>query len=856
MAKGPLRLALEDFLKTSPPGEWILDYRDDIRARQEEIFALRDRVFPIDSFKEVVWTVYYLVAGPIYVWTGWRVMYELLEATAGPTTIDQGKASLQALLHDTFSNPQMAGIAELIGSLVTDPVLNILEEQSGNDISDPKDFARRFHGIMTSLTLAGAVADATAQAASAGAIKAVGSMVQSIYWNLGLGFLGWQTLAPLLSSGLQPGLNRYYLRKYRPNRFSAGELRDLYALGEISSTYFQDEARTLGWRDEDIGKWVKLAFRNLSEADVWQAWHEKRIDLSQAAERLRALGYDPGDIPLLFQLNPMPPEPEAKETSAGTARASYRKGLISASSLRVMLEALDYNQQEINLIIQLEDLQAEAARKDLTVNQIKDAWTQNVLTDVEARHWLTEAGFALEQINLLIQTWQAEAVPEFLKVNSGTVTGAYVEHIYNRTQAATKLMSIGYTQEDATLQLDLAELRNPDAFNPPAPPPPKLLTPGVLSELVFYGLLTPEGMRSRLVDLGYTEADAVLLSEAARIRAIPGVKVLPQASIANAYLAGVIGRGTAIGRLEALGYDETAAEIVIATLEAQNPELFGAPPEVRFKQLSEGTLVDLTLAGLLTLDQLRDRLAELNYTPTDIELVIARVEQLQAPLVRVLTQSTIERAYIVGVLTREGAFDKLLSIQFTAEDANQILDTVELENPAVFNPVTVQAVRLPTIGALVMAVQNGLLTEDEFMARAAEIGYSPEDALLYLALGTKTVNKPTVQLTPAQVVSAYGHGFYTFGRAQALLTTRGYNDGDASILLRIQKDLIQNTEAWFGMLNGDLTFGDTLTQLINAKYADQDILDAFRSLPPATLVALGVDLTELQNFLGAYPGGQ
>lgn len=855
MAKGPLRNAIEDFLLTSPPGSWILKYREDLKARQAEIFALRDKVLPIDSFKESVWIVYYLVAGSLYVWTGWHVMYELLESTAGPTSIEQGKKSLQGLIQKTFSEPQLKEVAELIGSLITDPVMTLFEQYAGKDNEDPKNFARAFHGLMTTITTTGALADALAEASSAGAIKAVGNMVQSVYWNLGLGFLGWQTMAPILSAGLQPGLTRYYQHAYRPLRFGASELRDLYALGAITPEALKTEAAFLGWRDQDIQQWIELAFRTLATSDIWQALHEGKRDKTWTTERLRALGYDPDDIPLLFELNPPKAAPELKDTSASTLRQAYREGLISAAELRAGLKVLSYNDDEIELIVSLEDLNVQSAAKRLTVAQIKDAWAQNVIGDPEARHYLGLEDFATEQIDLLLSTWKAELAPVFRKVNGATVIGAYVEHIYNRVQAHDRLTSIGFTDQDATLELDLAELRNPEAFNPPAAPPPKLLTPGVLGELLFYGLISQSEMIARLVALNYSQADAELLSQAAVIRASPTPRPVPYGSVLNAYRTGVIDRLTAKNLLVALGYSGESAELVLATLEAQFPEDFGAPPEVRMKSLSEATLVDLTVAGILTEDELSARLLALNYAQADIDLVLSRVAQLKAPAVRVLTESTVLRAYLAGVLTREQALDRIVSLAISPEDAETLVSTFEAEHPEVFNPALVQTVRAPTIAALVAAVQKGLLTEDEYTARAQEIGYTPDDAALYLALATRNERKATTQLSTAQIISAYDHGFYSWGQSMALLATRGYSDGDAAILLRIAKDLIANTDVWYGLIHGTLSVSDALTALVNAKYADADIVAAFGSLPPATLLALGVTIQDLTAFLGQVPGG-
>jgi len=856
MPPGPLRRALEDFIATSPPAVKVKSFWDQFNNRADELAVLYNSIAPLNNVREWIWFTYFLGFGCLYLITGFHPAYDILYQMLHPPTVAQVKETVQETIEKVFSDPVLGEWVEVMGSLVTDPVMDLFEEFANHEEKDPRDFARRFHGLMTAITTTGTLADFVAQATSLGQIKAIGTMVQSVYWNLGLGFLGWQTMAPILSAGLQPGLTRHYNKLYRPMRFSASELRDLYALGEITADQLRDGARSMGWRDEDIEQWIQLAFRTMSAGDIWQAYHEGKRNTTWVTERLRALGYDPADIPLMIELNPVPPENEIKELSASTARRSYREDLISAAQLRSYLQLLDYSEAEITLITSLEDLSKEDAAKRLTVGQVKEAWTANVLTDSEAKHWLREAGFPSQQIEILLSTWKQEVTPVFVKVNLGTVLGAYVTHIYNRVQTYDKLATIGFSPEDATLELDLAELRNPDAFQPPAPPPPKLLTPGVLAELVFYGLMTPQQMHDRLVALAYTDPDATLLTEAARIRARQAPKPLPQATIANAYRAGVISRDQAGGLLSALGYTAENAALILDTLEARYPEDFGAAPEVRMKVLHEATLVDLTVAGVITTAELRARLAALLYEPGDIELILVRVEQLMAPPVRILTQTTVERGYIALVLTREAAYAKLIEIFFTPEDANQILNTVEIENPAVFNPALVQVVRLPSISALVMAVQNGLLTEEQYLARCQEIGYRPEDAQLYLALATKNERKATTRLTPAQIVAAYNKGFYSYGAALGLLAQRGYSDADGIILLRTSKDLIENTDAWYGMLQGDLTFSDVLTQLVNFNYADEDILKAFSSLPVATRSSLGVDLTDLGDFLKTFPGGE
>lgn len=856
MAKGPLRRSLEDWADTLQMPNPIKDYMQRVNDRFMEIYAFvhpfRDQ-YPVNFF---IYSIPIGVFTCLYMLTGWRIAYDVVYFFAvGPSAAQVGDSlgSFLSLLFTGAANPEFV---DHVGTKITDPLFKLFEDWGNDDTTDPKLFARRFHGFLATLSASGAIVEYLSEVTSGGIVKTIGNLETAMYWNFGLGFLGWQTMAPILSAGLQPGLTRYYNKLYRPMRFNASQMRDLYALGEVTQNQVAEELRSEGWRDQDINQWVSLAFRTLGEADIWQAWQEGKITQGEASARLRALGYDPSDIPLLFELNPIPPQNVLKDTSESTLRTAFRDGLISEGELRAGLAVLKYKPETINLLVSIDQLTVTASKKSLNVGQIKAAWTDNVIGDVEAAHYLSLEGFDSTQVTLLLDTWKAEITPVYRKVNAATILEAYVYHVYNRVQAHDRLVEVGYLDPDATLELDLTELRNPSAFGNPAPPPPRLLTPGTLGNLLAYGLISQAQMIAYLEQLHYSQEDAALLTQAAIVRATPQPKPLPVGSLENAYRYGVITRDIAKELLERQGYSADSAETLLTTLEAQYPQDFGAPPEVRVKSLPEATLVDLTVSGVITTDTLRTRLEDLNYADHDIDLILTRVAQLMAPPVRVLTESTVLSGYLVGIFSREETLSRLAAMNISAEDAEALVATFEGQHPEVFNPGSVQAVRQPTIAALVAAVQKGLITEDEYTARAQEIGYTPPDSALYLALATKNERKSVVQLSPAQVVSAYDHGFYPYGQAQSLLTTRGYSDGDATILLRIAKDLIINTDTWYAFLQGDLAFADALTALVNANYADTDIINAFNSLGSAQLAARGINIQQLSDFLKSYPGGQ
>jgi hypothetical protein len=318
----------------------------------------------------------------------------------------------------------------------------------------------------------------------------------------------------------------------------------------------------------------------------------------------------------------------------------------------------------------------------------------------------------------------------------------------------------------------------------------------------------------------------------------------------------VLNRHDAGQWLSALGYDEPSIKVILDTDETRNAGVFKAPPGQRRLQLSAGTLSDLLILGLIDANQMKDDLVALGYSASDADLLVARSTALATPLPHILTADNIKQAYLYGVIDRAEAEQKLAGIDYSPEDIKTLLDTLEAQNPQVFHPELVQSIRMPSISALATAVYNGLITEQEFYARAQEIGYTPEDAALYLKPATNGSTKPTLSLSASQILAAYDAGLFDYDVTLSRLKALGYNEADAIVLIRTRKDQIKNTDAWFSLLNGSLPWDNVIVQLAAAGYSDQDIYEAFASLPASFFAATGVTLADIQGILAAIPGGQ
>ncbi len=852
---GLLRSAVERwfndvFQPDDGPGWWSR-----VKARWSEFKALWVRAEDRHKGFAFLYSVQLTFDMIVYALTGWDQKLQMVRWLAGDPEINLS-AEVAALLRKASDNPTVSEIVEIMGALVTEPVLALLEREITHPSDDPKDFARAFHGMMISLNTVGGLLDTALETLTGGQVEGAGRLMQSMYWSLGLGFLGWQTLAPLLESGLQPGLDRYYKRMARPARFSVSELRDLHALGVITTDQLREEARTLGWRDEDIDQWINLAYRTLSQGEIWDAYHQGKISRDEAVRRLRALGYDPDDIPLLFDLNPAPAERQERDTAVGTARQAYREGLISETELRDILSAARYGEREIGLIIAIEASRRTTQNRALTVSQLKAAWEENVITTPEARHWLAQSGFDPPEIDVLIATWEAQAVPEYRKLNVGTIVAAYVAGILSRAQTKERLQSVGLAPEDADIEIALAEARNPDAFGRLPPAAARKLSAAQLAEIYYAGLINEAQYRDKLIAIGYAADDADLILQAAHRNRPGAARELPQRSIERAYVAGALIRSQAAAELAKIGFSEGQIEIILDTLDREEAATIAAPEAERSKTLSPAVLEDLLIAGLITADEMQRRLIMVGYSSADADLLTRRAAQLASPPPRMLNQSLIERAYLAGVLTRQQIIDRLIALEYPADEAERIVRIIEAENPAAFTPGLVQSIRTPSIADLTKAVQNNILTPDEFLLRAQEIGFAPADAQTYLAVAAKQERKGVKSLSPSQIVNAYGKGIFSWYTALHRLTSQGYSEADATVLLRMERDAVNRTDAWLRMLSGNLDPYSTIAQLLADGYTDADIINAFDDLDENILDRLGVNVRDIKLALAQIPGGE
>jgi DNA-binding transcriptional MerR regulator len=585
---------------------------------------------------------------------------------------------LRGKLQQAAQTKGIADLAELVGTLMLDPALSYLERYAADPNPDPKAFMRGIMGLPATLAFAGGVVDGTLQGLLGDRAPQIGRALEMTTAGMGFDNVGHAAMTPILNAGLWPNLHRYYARLYRPERFTPGQIQDLFALGELAPSAFDEALREQGWRDNDIAAYRKLAYKQVSEGDAWRLYHDGVIDKAEMDRRLRALGYNTSDFELLYKANPADDESAVKGYTVTTLKAAFKAGLLDETEFRSIMAALKYQAREIDLQVALIRAQQTQDARDLTTGQIKELYNGRIIGRDEAASNLRQLGYTPTVADQLIAAWDNEALPKAIRLNKSTILEAFTQGVYTRGEALAALQNeAGYTANRAELLVKVEEAalkRQASAA---------LVKPATLSQLqdmVSYGLITRAELADRSELQRYDATTRGLLVDLLylKLQTEPVTTPISLDTLGAAYVLGLLTRVDYVGRLEARGMTPDDAALTADVTEANNPAAFGGAAAATVKLPSVASLQLALQRGLIDESGFRDRLGAQGYAADAIEIALFN-SQYQAPASpKMLTKSEIVSLYKSEDVTRPDAIRRLLGLGYTAVDVDLIIKQVRL----------------------------------------------------------------------------------------------------------------------------------------------------------------------------------
>lgn len=438
---------------------------------------------------------------------------------------------------------------------------------------------------------------------------ATSKLLEVPYWHLGLGFLGWQIVAPSLSQCVLRVLESKYA-EICPTRGAPRSVVEaaLAARAAVSSTeavlpelvrYYRSE----GYSDQAVKLMVEAwlqrvererrrlqaeaerrarePVRGLTEAEVRRALEYGLLDDTRVSELLARLGHGKEAVELERRIWAEDIRREYEVPRLSEMRRYLVQTLALESedvALRIIREWLESVgirgwRAQVLAAIWLADIRRERKRierelrrelkeryRGLSESDIRYLYLRGMIEDDQAREYLKYLGYAPEAIDLLLMRWKHERCVRLAEL---------------RARLGGKLLE-GVGQEcrdDVFLQLKLLILESRRQRVPPL---------SILRRWYLQGLIDEDGLRERLRLLGYRPEDIEIIVEELRrekeelaeeeqlrevLRRPP--RPMPLSYVYRLYIFGLIDRERALELLRELGYVGRIAEEMLQLWELE-----------------------------------------------------------------------------------------------------------------------------------------------------------------------------------------------------------------------------------------------------------------------------------------------
>ncbi len=554
----------------------------------------------------------------------------------------------------------------------------------------------------------------------------------------------------VLGASLRTPLTYYFNALVRPTIPSMQQLTSLaseYALvpRERSLALMAAPGGLSTLQDENRAEFIRLgAYQGYRDATL-----DRLFELTDTPERwtmcramatmgiydepyfTRALvnsGYSPETISMaLGALRSLASE-QVQGAGSGQALAHYRDGLTDRAGLTQELGMLGYATDKIPRFLVVADLQRQTDATAEMVSAWRSALTAQRVTEGEFRAGLRDQGVQPERIDLYVLQD---------RVRRGALGGPADEQTLIGRYATTA--TGGYRD----------------------------------------GYISDAELRSTLVALAYTQTEIAQLVLRARLEANLDYSHELEAAYSSAYKRGIISDASYAAALEDLGMLPERRDLVIRRdtilkTPTIKPPTVAVPPTLTRQELARAYKI-----GDLTETSLRERLAAMDYSAADVDVLVSQIRYEPPVPAAQLTLDQLRTALSTGDRTEQEVRQELRSRRFAAADVDLLIAQMRAAPP----PPTAQL----NIGQLRTAYQLGDVTEDVLRVELGNRGYAPGDVSLLVSQFRVAPAPPPPTLSVSQLQSAFQRGIVTEDALRAELTERGYAPADVDRLVELAR---------------------------------------------------------------------
>jgi len=410
--------------------------------------------------------------------------------------------------------------------------------------------------------------------------------------------------------------------------------------------------------------------------DIQTRYSKGWIDSAGVAAELAASGLSPQVASRLYQWivknESAARTTTEKDLTAADIIAGVKKGVITRAQALDLLKDMGYDAAEAAFKIRVgapTDEEEPVIRvRELTKADILTGLKAKTITQEDARNKLTELRYKAADIDFILASYNAVVVlppkPLEKELTRADIIKAVTTEKILATEAIPLLVDIGYKQEQAEFILA--------AWLPPAVPEPVITSNELSKAEIFAGLkagpLTTADARTKLVDIGYTAADAdyllKLYDSVLSLLTKQKQRLASQADLVTGVKQGLITPEQAYQMLTDLGFTAEESQFILEVAPEASP--FSPMSYEEFKGMtqlyrqSQGLETEPITPGLL---EMKAKLAQ-----AELEGRTTEMEQQRLQI------DTIRRRRRKRLISREQEIAELLAIGVPRNYAEDIAD--------------------------------------------------------------------------------------------------------------------------------------------------------------------------------------
>ena len=241
------------------------------------------------------------------------------------------------------------------------------------------------------------------------------------------------------------------------------EALDWVSRGIITEQQFTEAFLESRIKNKYVPYYLQARRTLLTMAEVRSLFAKGAMTEDEATQRLALRGYSPDDAHIILAGAKADKTQAAKDLSQAQVMALYRDRIIDRDTIRAMLTALGYDDQEATQLIEIADTERSLKFFNAAVSKVHSQLIGHHISESEASGALDQIGVPSDARDDMIRLWHIELGVSTKDLTTAEVLAAVKAGLFLTGPAFRKLQGQGYSNEDALIKLKLAKQLAPDA---------------------------------------------------------------------------------------------------------------------------------------------------------------------------------------------------------------------------------------------------------------------------------------------------------------------------------------------------------------------------------------------------------